>query len=262
MARRTKTRLKAHEKGMRMNDQDRNCKVITSDGVEFGPVTEGTLKQWYLEGRISEADTVVYLPDGSMASLRDFLDLDRLEFSELGSFVDGRVTVVVGDITRQRVDAVVNAANPSLLGGGGVDGAIHDAGGARILQECREIRRTRYPDGLPRGEAVITSGGNLPARYVIHTAGPVRGQNGGRDAELLARSYRNSLALAVQHGLSSIAIPAISTGIYGYPPEEAATVSSKAIREFLATDASLTEVRLVFYSRDDAENFLANHQLA
>jgi O-acetyl-ADP-ribose deacetylase (regulator of RNase III) len=237
--------------------------VITLDGVEFGPVTEGTLKQWYLEGRIAEADTVHYLPDGSMASLKDFLDLDHLEFSEsLGSFVDGRVTVVVGDITRQRVDAVVNAANPSLLGGGGVDGAIHAAGGPNILEECREIRRARYPDGLPRGEAVITSGGRLPARYVIHTAGPVRGQHGGRDAELLARSYRNSLALAVQHGLSSIAIPAISTGIYGYPLEEAATVASETIREFLATEASIREVRLVFYSRDDAEIFLANQQLA
>lgn len=244
-----------------MGDQDQNSKVITWNGVEFGPVTETILRQWYLKGRMSVADTVLYLPDGSVASLRDFLNLERLEFSEnLGSFVDGRVTIVVGDITRQRVDAIVNAANPSLLGGGGVDGAIHDVGGARILKECREIRRTRYPDGLPRGEAVITSGGKLPAPYVIHTAGPVKGQNGGRDAELLARSYRNSLALAVQHGLSSIAISAISTGIYGYPPEEAATVASRAIREFLATDASVTEVRPVFYSRDDAEIFLANHR--
>jgi len=246
-----------------MDDQDRNCKVITLDGVEFGPVNESTLKQWYLEGRIAETDTVLYLPDGSMASLKDFLNLDTLEFSErLGSLLHDRVTVVVGNITCQRVDAVVNAANPSLLGGGGVDGAIHEAGGPRILEECREIRRTRYPDGLARGEAVVTSGGNLPARYVIHTVGPARGQNGGRDAELLARSYRNSLALAVEHGLSSIAMPAISTGIYGYPPEEAAAVSSEAIREFLATDESLSEVRLVFCSRDGAETFLANQRFS
>jgi O-acetyl-ADP-ribose deacetylase (regulator of RNase III) len=246
-----------------MDNQGRNCKVITSDGVEFGPVNECTLKQWYLEGRIVETDTVLYLPDGRMSSLKGFLNLDTLEFSEtLGCFLHDRVKVVVGDITRQRVDAVVNAANPSLLGGGGVDGAIHEAGGPRILEECREIRRTRYPDGLPRGEAVVTSGGNLPARYVIHTIGPVRGQNGGRDAELLAQSYRNSLALAVKHGLSSIAMPAISTGIYGYPPEEAAAISSEAIREFLATDKVLSEVRLVFYSREDALTFLANHKLS
>jgi O-acetyl-ADP-ribose deacetylase (regulator of RNase III) len=184
------------------------------------------------------------------------------EFSaELGSFLSGRVRVVVGDITRQRVDAIVNAANPSLLGGGGVDGAIHRAGGPRILEECRQLRQTRFPKGLPRGEAVITTGGNLPARHVIHTAGPVYGENSGRDAELLSNCYRNSLALAIEQGLSSIAFPAISTGIYGYPPEEAAGVASLAIREFLATDASLREVRLVFFARDDATVFMAHHRL-
>ncbi|MGO9598177.1 MAG: O-acetyl-ADP-ribose deacetylase [Isosphaeraceae bacterium] len=187
---------------------------------------------------------------------------DREFSAELGSFLSGRATVVVGDITRQRLDAIVNAANPSLLGGGGVDGAIHRAGGPRILEECRQIRQTRLPEGLPRGAAVITTGGNLPARFVIHTAGPVYGQNAGRDAELLASCYRNSLALAVEHGLSSIAFPAISTGIYGYPPEEAAAVASLAIREFLATDAPLREVRLVFFAPDDALLFLANHGLS
>jgi O-acetyl-ADP-ribose deacetylase len=246
-----------------MEEESQNCKVITLDGAEFGPVSEATLKQWFLEGRIGETDTVHYLPDDSRASLKDFLNLNTVEFLEvMGSFLNNRVKVVVGNITVQRVDAVVNAANPSLLGGGGVDGAIHEAGGPRILEECREIRRTRFPDGLPRGEAVITSGGNLSARYVIHTAGPVRSQEGGRSAELLARCYRNSLALAVQHGLSSIAIPAISTGIYGYPPEDAAAVSSQAIRDFLASDESLREVRLVFYSREDAETFLANQKLS
>ena len=186
---------------------------------------------------------------------------DREYSTKLGSFLNDRVTVVVGDITRQRLDSIVNAANPSLMGGGGVDGAIHRAGGPRILEECREIRRTRFPQGLPQGAAVITTGGNLPARYVIHTAGPVYGQNQGRDAELLASCYRNSLALAVEHGLSSIAFPAISTGIFGYPPEEAAAVASLAIREFLATDTSLREVRLVFFRHDDAMVFLAKHRL-
>ena len=100
------------------------------------------------------------------------------------SFLNDRVTVWVGDITKQRVDAIVNAANPSLLGGGGVDGAIHAAGGPQILAECREIRRTQYPDGLPTGKAVITRGGNLPASYVIHTVGPIRGEQGGREGEL------------------------------------------------------------------------------
>src|SRR5918997_6868969 len=107
--------------------------------------------------------------------------------------LQGRVRVLTGDITRESVDAVVNAANSSLEGGGGVDGAIHRAGGARILEECREIRRTRLPDGLPTGEAVITTGGDLPARYVIHTVGPIYGEQRGREAELLASCYRNSL---------------------------------------------------------------------
>src|SRR5215470_8404561 len=115
------------------------------------------------------------------------------------SFLGDRVVVVIGDITRQDVDAIVNAANSTLLGGGGVDGAIHAAGGPEILKECREIRRTTYPQGLPTGEAVITTGGNLPARYVIHTVGPIYGREPQRESELLAACYRNSLLLAVQH---------------------------------------------------------------
>src|SRR4051812_31092370 len=110
-------------------------------------------------------------------------------------FLGGRVRVLVGDLTREEVDAVVNAANYTLLGGGGVDGAIHSAGGPRILEECRKIRPTPLPDGLPRGEAVMTSGGLLPARHVIHTVGPIYGRHGGREAELLASCYRNSLRL-------------------------------------------------------------------
>ena len=124
-------------------------------------------------------------------------------------FLNGRVKVLVGNITRQEVDAIVNAANSTLLGGGGVDGAIHDAGGEEVLRECRQIRKTSYPKGLPTGEAVITTGGDLPARYVIHTVGPIYGQNQGRDAELLEACYRNSVKLALENDLSTIAFPSI-----------------------------------------------------
>ena len=177
-------------------------------------------------------------------------------------FMGGRVTVVTGDLTQQRVDAIVNAANNSLLGGGGVDGAIHRAGGPQILAECQAIRRTRYPDGLPTGEAVITSGGLLAARHVIHTVGPVKGMNGDQDAALLASCYRNSLALAVEHGLKSIAFPAISTGVFGYPMDEAAVVSSATIAAFLSDDRTLVEVRLVFFRDDDVQVFLRCQQFA
>ena len=172
------------------------------------------------------------------------------------SFLNGLVKVVVGDITSQRVDAIVNAANSSLMGGGGVDGAIHRAGGPNILAECREIRRTQYPQGLPTGEAVITSAGNLPSKFVIHTVGPVYGKHGGGEADLLTACYTSSLQLAVKHELSTIAFPAISTGVYGYPLHEAAAVSSEAIKLFLSTERSIEEVRLVFFREADAEIFV------
>ncbi len=178
----------------------------------------------------------------------------------LDNFCGGRALVLVGDITRQRVGAVVNAANSTLLGGGGVDGAIHRAGGPEILAACRELRRTQFPDGLPTGEAVITTAGQLPARHVIHTVGPVWGQHDGREAELLAACYRSSLALAVRHALETLAFPAISTGAYGYPRDEAAAVASETIADFLSADDSLREVRLVFFSPDDAQAFLRNHK--
>ena len=171
------------------------------------------------------------------------------------SFLSGRVQVMIGDITAQNVDAVVNAANSTLLGGGGVDGAIHDAGGPEILKECQEIRRTRYPKGLPTGEAVITTGGNLPARYVIHTVGPIYGLEPERESELLAACYRNSLLLAVQHQLSSIAFPSISTGAFGYPKTEAAKIASATIKAFLDGDRKIQEVRLVFFQQSDARVF-------
>src|SRR5262245_42541292 len=115
------------------------------------------------------------------------------------AFLDGRVIVLIGDITKQSVDAIVNAANWTLLGGGGVDGAIHRVGGPKILEECKAIRKITYPAGLPPGEAVITTGGNLPAQYVIHTVGPIYGRHDGHESEVLSACYRNSLVLARKH---------------------------------------------------------------
>lgn len=180
--------------------------------------------------------------------------------AESKKFLAGRVVVKVGDITKEDVDAVVNAANGSLMGGGGVDGAIHRAGGPGILKECRDIRRDRYPDGLPTGQSVITTAGRMTAMHVIHTVGPVYGKGGEKKAELLAACYRNSLNLAVEKGLKTIAFPAISTGVYGYPPNEAAAVSSSAVETFLAANAAIQEVRLVFFSPADAEVFLTHQK--
>ena len=163
------------------------------------------------------------------------------------------VIIKVGDITQEDVDAIVNAANTTLLGGGGVDGAIHRAGGPAILAACRKIRESKYPDGLPAGEAVITTGGNLRAKYVIHTVGPIYGTNGGRDAELLAACYENSIALASEHQLTTIAFPAISTGAYGYPKGEAARVARAAIMRAMNRPLlSVRQVTLVFSSEKDA----------
>ena len=162
--------------------------------------------------------------------------------------MDARIVEKVGDITREAVDAIVNAANSSLLGGGGVDGAIHRAGGPEILDACRTLRTTDYPDGLATGEAVITTGGRLAAKYVIHTVGPIYGRHGGEEAKLLARCYENSIALAVKHGLATIAFPAISTGVYGYPKDEAKRVSIAAVERALQAHPSIVEVRLVYFS--------------
>ena len=128
------------------------------------------------------------------------------------AFLEGRVRVLTGDITSHDVTAIVNAANSTLLGGGGVDGAIHRIGGPQILVECKQIRETTHPNGLPTGEAVITTGGNLVAQYVIHTVGPIYGRNPSREAELLAACYQNSLRIARQYTVSSIAFPSISMG--------------------------------------------------
>jgi O-acetyl-ADP-ribose deacetylase (regulator of RNase III) len=138
-----------------------------------------------------------------------------------------RLEIVQGDITEQAVDAVVNAANRTLLGGGGVDGAIHRRGGPAILEECRELRRTRYPDGLPVGEAVATTAGNLPARWVIHTVGPIHGRG---ESGQLAACYRNSLAVAAGLGAESVAFPLISAGAYGWPIDDALRQAIDTIR--------------------------------
>lgn len=161
------------------------------------------------------------------------------------------ISIIHGDITDQNVDVIVNAANPSLMGGGGVDGAIHRRGGPKILEECRAIRRERWPDGLPNGEAVITTGGLLKARYVIHTVGPVwRGGNFG-EAETLAACYRNSLELTVEKKLSSAAFPSISTGAYGYPIREASRIALGSVREFVREHGAPREVVMVLYGERD-----------
>ena len=164
-----------------------------------------------------------------------------------------RVRLVRGDITRQETDAVVNAANSSLMGGGGVDGAIHRAGGPAILSECMEVRRSRYPDGLPTGEAVMTGGGSLKARHVIHTVGPVWRGGGSEEERLLAAAYRNSLTVAVENGLRSVAFPSISTGAYGYPVEKAAWKALRTVKAFIEMNPSLDEVVFVLYSERDYE---------
>lgn len=170
------------------------------------------------------------------------------------------IHIKTGDITKERVCAVVNAANSSLMGGGGVDGAIHRAGGPAILEECKEIRRTTYPDGLPTGEAVATTAGNLPAKFVIHTVGPIWGRCGDRCEELLASAYRNSLQEAVKLGCDSVVFPAISTGVYGFPAERAAKIAYRTVQEFLKEHPQM-DVVFIFHSdrsRQIFESAIAN----
>jgi O-acetyl-ADP-ribose deacetylase (regulator of RNase III) len=172
------------------------------------------------------------------------------------AFGEARLELTQGDITRQPLDAIVNAANSSLLGGGGVDGAIHRAGGPAILEECRALRE-RLPEGLPPGQAVLTTGGRLPARHVIHTVGPVWRGGGSGEPEILARCYRNSLQLAADHDLVSIAFPSIATGAYGYPIDRAASVAIGATRLFLEGDARVRHVRFVLWSAADLAVYTA-----
>ncbi|WP_222984567.1 O-acetyl-ADP-ribose deacetylase [Flagellimonas meishanensis] len=155
-----------------------------------------------------------------------------------------------GDITKLNVDAIVNAANTSLLGGGGVDGAIHRAGGNAILKECEQIRDKQ--GGCKIGEAVITSGGNLPCKYVIHTVGPKWNDGKSNEEELLRLSYVNSLRLALKYGLKTIAFPNISTGIFGFPKEKAAQIAIKVVRELMKTPGKIDELTFICF---DNENY-------
>jgi len=157
--------------------------------------------------------------------------------------VQERIAVVEGDITKQAVDAIVNAANTTLLGGGGVDGAIHRAAGPELLAECRTL------GGCATGQAKLTRGYRLPAKFVIHTVGPVWRGGGHGEAELLASCYRNALALAAQHGIRTLAFPSISTGAYGFPMEQAAQIAVREIRAFLQRDPSIEKVLLVCFGR-------------
>jgi O-acetyl-ADP-ribose deacetylase (regulator of RNase III) len=156
-----------------------------------------------------------------------------------------KIEIIQDDITKIQVDAIVNAANSSLLGGGGVDGAIHRAGGFAILEECKQIRAKQ--GGCPTGEAVITRAGDLPAKFVIHTVGPV--WNGGErnEPQKLANCYRNSLLLAVENGCKTIAFPNISTGVYGYPKEKAATIAYQTVADFLSGNNTIEKVIFVCF---------------
>jgi O-acetyl-ADP-ribose deacetylase (regulator of RNase III) len=154
-----------------------------------------------------------------------------------------RIELVEGDITEQHVDAIVNAANSSLLGGGGVDGAIHDSGGPAIIEECRQLRASRYPRGLPTGEAVATTAGRLPARWVIHTVGPIY-ESGVDKAHLLRSCYTSSLAVADELGATTVAYPLISAGIFGWPIEDAVR---QALTTLCTASTNVTEARLVLF---------------
>ena len=160
----------------------------------------------------------------------------------------------IADITKESVCAIVNAANSSLMGGGGVDGAIHRAGGSKILQECRQIRENQYPDGLPTGEAVATSAGDMDAKYVIHTVGPVYDLCGDECKTLLASCYENSLKTAFNLGCKDIAFPAISTGVYGYPKKEAAKIAYDSVKKFLDEGHDM-KVYFIFHNSIDEKLF-------
>jgi len=168
-----------------------------------------------------------------------------------------KICLIQGDIIDVDTDAIVNATNPPLMGGGGVDGAIHRKGGPKILEECKHIRATKWPNGLPTGKAVITSGGNLKAKYVIHTVGPIwRGGTSG-EPEPLAEAYRSSLKLAVSKGLKTIAFPSISTGAYGYPIEEASRIALATVKEFLEREDNLDKVIFVLFTKHDLKIYEA-----
>lgn len=161
------------------------------------------------------------------------------------------IELLKGDITRLRVDAIVNAAKNSLMGGGGVDGAVHKAGGSEILRECEEI--VKRQGGCPTGEAVITTAGNMPSKYVIHTVGPVWKGGYENEKQLLSNCYKNSLNIAVQNGIKSIAFPNISTGIYKFPKKEAGIIAVESVIEFLKNDSSIENVIFACFGDENYE---------
>ena len=181
--------------------------------------------------------------------VRDVKNMMKHEF-QVGK---AKVLLTIGDITQMETDAIVNAANSTLMGGGGVDGAIHRKGGAKILEECKRIRAREYPAGLPTGKAVMTSGGNLKAKYVIHTVGPVWQGGNQCEPQLLAEAYRNSLMLASSKGLKTIAFPSISTGAYGYPIGMASRIAQTTVKDFLEKEDKLGKVVFVLLSERDLE---------
>ena len=165
------------------------------------------------------------------------------------------IEVVRGDITGQAVDAIVNAANSSLMGGGGVDGAIHAAAGPQLLAECQALRRNRLPNGLPVGKAVTTGAGQLPARFVIHTVGPKHWEHPDGGVDYLASAHRTSLAEADRVGATSVAFPAISCGVYGWQPDDAAPIAVTAVRDSLDRYPNISLVRFVLFNGDAYEAF-------
>ena len=167
----------------------------------------------------------------------------------------GKIIFVHGDITDMDTDAIVNAANSSLMGGGGVDGAIHRKGGPRILEECKRLRTREWPKGLPTGKAAMTSGGNLKAKYVIHTVGPIWHGGNQKEPELLAEAYNNSLKAAVTKGLKTLAFPSISTGAFGYPIEKASRIALATVKDFLERPNNLDRVVFVLFSKEDLEAY-------
>ena len=169
--------------------------------------------------------------------------------------LSSHIQVKVGDITQECCDVIVNAANSSLFGGGGVDGAIHRAGGSEILDACRDIRASTYPDGLPTGKAVATTAGKMCSKYVVHTVGPIYFQCGEECEALLVSCYQNAMNEVIRLGCKSVAFPAISTGIYGYPKVEAATIAFNTALNF--TQDKEMEVLFVFHSQEDYDLFVS-----
>ncbi len=170
--------------------------------------------------------------------------------------LEGRLEIKIGDITKENTDTIVNAANSGLMGGGGVDGAIHREGGPLIIKACKKIRKNDYPHGLPTGKAVITEAGRLPCKYVIHTVGPVWNGGNSDESEKLESCYYESLLLALKVHAKSICFPAISTGVYGFPKDKAAVIAFNTIKEFLKENEYPNKVILIFFQKEDAQTFL------